>query len=115
MDFFKKVLYVIGIPVIYLNISDNNYVKLQFINLLYIMNLYQLKNDVLNDLVHLYAHTKYYIGFVMDKIGKRYPEYYLHNAWFYINLKDKIDITEYFMNNNIYFIFLSITSLLIFC
>ena len=101
MDFFKKVLYVIGIPVIYLNISDNNYVKLQFINLLYIMNLYQLKNDVLNDLVHLYAHTKYYIGFVMDKIGKRYPEYYLHNAWFYINLKDKINITEYFMNNNI--------------
>ena len=33
MDFFKKVLYVIGIPVIYLNISDNNYEMMRFINL----------------------------------------------------------------------------------
>jgi hypothetical protein len=98
MDFFKKVLYGFGIPIIYLNIFSNNYERLRFINLLYVMNLYQLKNDVLNDLVNLYAHTKYYMN---SWANKGYPEYYLNRALFYINLKDSIDITEYFRNNNI--------------
>jgi hypothetical protein len=100
MDFLKKMLYVIGIPIIYLNIYGNNYKIIRVINLLYLMNIYEFKNSILNDLVNLYAHAKYYIGFVMNKIGKQYPEYYLNNAWFYVNLKDKINITEYFRNNN---------------
>jgi hypothetical protein len=100
MDFLKKMLYGMGLSIIYLNMYGNNYKMTRVINLLYLVNTYQFKDDILNDLVNLYAHTKYYIGFVMNKIGKQYPEYYLHNAWFYVNLKDKINITEYFRNRD---------------